>query len=197
MTEPPLHAPLAAGTGRVDPRRIVVGALLTTLAIAVAACIAVPLPGGVAPFTLQTLAVLLATPLAGLRSGTLGVALYLLAGAAGAPVFADGRGGLDVFAGPTAGFLVAFLLVAPTTGLVRRVVGRASTARWFAVFLAAHAAVLVIGFGWLLAAGAGLGVFSGLPPLLPGLVLKSMLAAAVVHFVLPAPVRARDRDAGP
>lgn len=175
--------------------RVAVGALLVCLALIVAARVSVPLPGSVAPFTLQTLAVVLAAPLAGIRSGTLGILAYLVVGALGVPVFAGGAAGLEVLTGPTAGFLVAFVLVAPATGVVRRVVGRASTARWFGIFLLTHLAVLVIGFGWLLATGAGLSVLGSAPALLPGLLLKSMLAAGIVHFVLPPPLRARASDA--
>jgi Uncharacterized conserved protein len=101
------------------------------------------------PFTLQTLAVLLAGPLAGARAGTAGLVLYLLAGGLGLPVFADGRGGLDALTGNTAGFLWSFLLLpTPLAHLARRIDGSWS-GLWFAWFLGAHLLILLLGFGWL------------------------------------------------
>jgi biotin transport system substrate-specific component len=60
------------------------------------------------PITLQTFAVLLAGAVLGSVRGFLAVALYVVVGLAGAPIFAGGNGGLGVLAGPSAGYLLAF-----------------------------------------------------------------------------------------
>ena len=93
-------------------------ALLSAL-IAVCAQIAFPLPGGV-PFTLQTFGVHLAGLLLGAKKGTTAVVVYLFLGLTGAPVFAQMRGGLGVFVGPTGGFLWTFPLMAWLTGTFNR-----------------------------------------------------------------------------
>ena len=73
------------------------------------------------PITLQTLAVLLAGAALGPWRGAAAVALYLVVGTAGAPIFAGRAGGFSAWAGPTAGFLGGFVLAAFATGwLVRR-----------------------------------------------------------------------------
>ena len=77
--------------------------------IVVCAWITIPT---VVPFTMQTFAVFLAVGLLGGRLGSLSVAVYLLLGAVGLPVFSGFRGGLGAFAGVTGGYLLGFLLIA-------------------------------------------------------------------------------------
>ena len=69
------------------------------------------------PFTLQTLAVLLAGAFLGARNGAFSQAAYLLAGVAGLPVFAGGSWGAALLLGPTGGYLLAFPLAALVVGL--------------------------------------------------------------------------------
>ena len=184
MTTRPLASTTDTGPPVRDftPALILRNTLLVCLAAALAAQISMPVSETSTPFTLQTLAVLLAGPLAGARAGTAGLLLYLLAGGLGLPVFADGRGGLEVLTGPTAGFLFCFLLVpTPLAHLARRIDGSWS-APWFASFLAAHLLILLIGFLWLAAASDVMLTPFGWTAFLPGAVLKSMLAVLVLRF---------------
>ena len=66
----------------------------------------------VVPFTLQTFAVFCALELLGGARGTIAVAVYLLLGAVGVPVFSGFRGGLGALLGVTGGYIVGFLLMA-------------------------------------------------------------------------------------
>lgn len=68
----------------------------------------IPLAGGV-PITAQTLGVMLAGVVLGPRNGAIAVLLFLFVVALGAPLLAGGRGGLGVFYGPSAGFLIGFV----------------------------------------------------------------------------------------
>jgi len=54
----------------------------------------------------------------GSRWGPASMALYLLVGAIGIPVFAGGRGGFAHFFGPTGGYLIGYLVSAWITGLI-------------------------------------------------------------------------------
>jgi len=93
-------------------------ALVATFAAFIAVCSilpGIPGPGGV-PFTLQTFAVVLAGLVLGARRGAAAVALYLVVGCAGVPVFADHAAGLAVLTGPTGGYLVGFVLGAAVVG---------------------------------------------------------------------------------
>jgi biotin transport system substrate-specific component len=145
-------------------------------ATAVAAQVSVPaIP---VPFTLQTLAVVASGLAFGSRRAAAGQLSYLIAGAAGLPIFAEGKFGPQWLFGATGGYLWAFVLVAWG-------VGRLAERGWLAGFasrllagLAAHAVVLLLGAGWL-ALGIGLPAawVGGVMPFLVGSVAKSALAA--------------------
>ncbi len=91
---------------------------------------------GLVPITLQTFAVLLSGAVLGAKRGFLAVALYVVLGAAGLPIFSGGAGGLGVLAGPTVGYLIGFPLGAALTGfLVERLPRKTSALRTGLVFL--------------------------------------------------------------
>ena len=79
-------------------------------------CTQISLPLFPVPMTLQTFAVFLIGLTYGWRLGGITVSLYLLEGAIGLPVFSGGKSGMIVFMGPTAGYLVGFLLAATACG---------------------------------------------------------------------------------
>ena len=87
-------------------RKMVAASLLAAL-ITLCAWLAVPIPP--VGFTLQTLGVLLALGLLGGRWGSASIALYLLLGIVGMPVFSGFRGGAAALLEPTGGFLWGFL----------------------------------------------------------------------------------------
>ena len=68
------------------------------------------------PITGQTLAVLWVAALLGARRGAWAMMTYLAAGAMGFPIFAGGGAGPATLLGPTAGYLVGFLLAAYVVG---------------------------------------------------------------------------------
>jgi biotin transport system substrate-specific component len=95
---------------------IIVGA---TLVVAAAARIYVPLPGTPVPLTVQNLAVLLVGLALGPQRGFAAMALYLIEGACGMPVFSPtAPGGVAHLIGPTGGYLIAYPFVAALTGYV-------------------------------------------------------------------------------
>jgi len=85
-----------------------------TAFIAVCAQVAVPL--GPVPQTLQTWGIMLAGILLGAKHGTIAVIVYVLLGAAGAPVFAAFGGGIGHIAGPSGGFILSFPIMAALVG---------------------------------------------------------------------------------
>jgi biotin transport system substrate-specific component len=68
------------------------------------------------PITLQLPTVIFIGMIFGWRLGSLTVALYLLEGAIGLPVFAGFSFGLPILLGPTGGYLLGFLPTAITAG---------------------------------------------------------------------------------
>ncbi len=95
-------------------------AMFTAL-ITVCSQICVPTP---VPFTLQTLAIFIAGGLLGWKRGTLSVAVYILLGIVGVPVFAEFSGGFRVLLGMTGGYIIGFLFTAFAVGLMCDKLGR-------------------------------------------------------------------------
>jgi biotin transport system substrate-specific component len=82
-------------------------------------CIAGPLSIAVGPIplSLASFAVYMAGAVLGSKRGTLAVALYLLIGLIGVPVFSGFSGGFQKLAGVTGGYLIGYLPCAFLTGL--------------------------------------------------------------------------------
>ena len=99
----------------------VIGVVGFAAMMAVGAQIAIPIPGTPVPFTLQPLAVVLAGLCLGPAAGAASMALYLLIGAIGAPVFSPiGAPGVLRLIGPTGGYLLAAPAAAAIAGLIAR-----------------------------------------------------------------------------
>jgi biotin transport system substrate-specific component len=133
------------------------------------------------PMTMQTMVVLVLGVAYGSRLGAATVALYLLQGAVGLPVFADTpeRGiGLAYMAGPTGGYLAGFLVAAWFAGAAG---GGGGLARLAAAMLGGHAIIFAFGLAWLAAAiGPEKAWLLGAAPFLLATLLKSALGVALL-----------------
>ena len=104
-----------------DRQLTLVGVIGFAATMALAAQVAIPIPGTPVPFTLQPLAVVLAGMVLGPVAGAASMVLYLLAGAVGLPVFAPiGAPGFLRLIGPTGGYLLAAPAAAAVAGLIAR-----------------------------------------------------------------------------
>lgn len=174
MTTPTLA--LAARTPRTRALSIVVAAG----ALALAAQFALPIPGTPVPITLQPFVVVLAGLLLGPVDAAAAMVLYLVAGAAGLPVFAPiGAPGLARLLGPTGGYLLAYPVAAAVAG--RLGAGRASYATRA---LAAMAGVLVLYVGGIAQLAILSGSFAtaallGVLPFVAADAVKALVAAAL------------------
>ena len=92
-------------------RDLILCALFTALS-AIGAFIRIPVP--LVPFTLQITFTTLAGLLLGSKKGAISVAVYVLMGLIGIPVFTQG-GGFSYVLKPSFGFLVAFIIGAFVT----------------------------------------------------------------------------------
>ena len=103
------------------PLRRVLAAIAGAVFVALSAQIAVPVPGTPVPITFQLPAVLIVGGLLGSGLGAASMAVYLLAGMAGLPVFAPGGLlGIARLLGPTGGYLLAFPVAAAVVGWLSR-----------------------------------------------------------------------------
>ncbi len=91
-------------------------ASLMAAMIAAGAYLAIPI--GPVPIVLQNLFVFLSGLLLGSRWGFACVAVYILVGACGLPIFSIGRGGIGHILGPTGGYLLGYLPAVYVIGLI-------------------------------------------------------------------------------
>jgi biotin transport system substrate-specific component len=154
-------------------------ALGGSLLLAVSAKVQVPFYP--VPMTLQTLVVLLLGAPLGARLSAAAVALYLVEGLAGLPVFAGAVAGPIYMAGPTGGFLVGFLVAAALIGFVADRRWDRSWIRLLASLSLGHAVVFAFGFLWLAQlVGAQKAFAAGVAPFVLATIVKTLLAVALV-----------------
>jgi biotin transport system substrate-specific component len=122
--------------------------LIAVFAALVAASALVPglaVNGFGVPITFQTLAVMLTGLVLGPGRGFAAVGLYTLLGLAGLPIFSQGRSGLGILAGPSAGYIIAFPIAAGIVGwLATVVIRRTIKARALWLFLSATVTSVVV-----------------------------------------------------
>jgi biotin transport system substrate-specific component len=144
-------------------------------------------PIGPVPVSMQPFFIFLAGYLLGPRNAVLAMALYLLAGIIGLPVFAGGKSGLGYLLGPTGGYLIGFLGTAFICGLART---REDGLPWLRGTLAGLAAVgvayatgavwlkVVLSLSWTKAAAVGV------LPFIPWDILKVVVALACARHMV-------------
>ena len=168
----------------IQLRMIVYASLLAAL-MAVGAYLAVPI--GPVPVVMQNMFVFLAGLLLGSRWALASVAVYLLAGACGLPVFAGGLGGIGRLVGPTGGYLIGYL---PAVFVVGRISDRGAARLGFDIL------AMIIGTIILYACGvAWLKILTGMPwtqtlavgmyPFLIGDAIKIAAAALIARAIRP------------
>ncbi|WP_029076816.1 biotin transporter BioY [Kaistia adipata] len=139
------------------------------------------------PITAQTLGVMLAGALIGAKRGALAILLFVLLVALGLPLLSGGHGGLSVFFGPTAGFIIAWPFAAYVTGWLTEKNWHRMNAVWFFIFAAIGGigVVYLIGIPWL-AMVAKLSLFDaamGSLIFVPGDLIKAAVAAVIAETV--------------
>ena len=100
-------------------RELTFSAVFTAL-IAVCSWISIPLT---VPITLQTFAVFAAIAFLGTKCSTASIAVYILLGAVGVPVFAGFKGGLSALFGTTGGYIVGFIFCPIIVALITKLFG--------------------------------------------------------------------------
>ncbi|HET9904500.1 MAG TPA: biotin transporter BioY [Xanthobacteraceae bacterium] len=161
---------------------IVAGSLL----LALSSHVSVPMIP--VPITMQTFAVTLVGALYGWRLGAITILVWLIEGAAGLPVLAPGGAtGIARFAGPTAGYLLAFPLAGAAVGwLAERGWNGRRPFLAFAAMLIGNALCLLLGAAWLATiVGVERAIAAGVTPFILGGVLKSALGAAALRAFTP------------
>jgi len=155
--------------------------LFASAIIAIAAQIAIPIPGTVVPLTMQPIAVLLVGVTLGSTRGAAAAALYLLEGFSGMPVFAQGHGGAIWLAGPTAGYLLSYPFAAFIAGWFSERGWGSTIVRAITGMLVALGMIYLGGWSWLAAfAGVKGAWLGGIRPFVLADILKVAVAASLL-----------------
>jgi biotin transport system substrate-specific component len=148
--------------------------------VGLSAQVYIPLPFTPVPITGQTFAVLLAGAALGWQRGLVSMLLYLVAGVAGVPWFAEGSNGA---AAPTFGYIVGFVMAAAVVGRLACAGADRTPLRAAALMALGNLVIYLVGVPWLAAAldvPLGQAVALGLTPFLVGDAVKVVVAAAVL-----------------
>jgi biotin transport system substrate-specific component len=157
---------------------LVIGA---SLLIAIAAQIAIPLPFTPVPLTLQPLAVIFIGVALGSKRGAAAAVLYLLEGASGLPVFAQGHSGAAWLLGPTAGYLYSYPFAAYVAGFVSERGWGSSIVRAISGMLLALGVIYAGGWSWLaLLTDARSAFTAGVAPFVVADIVKVAIGAALL-----------------
>ncbi|WP_193336678.1 biotin transporter BioY [Devosia beringensis] len=122
---------------------VVLGTLLITI------CAKISVPVWPVPISMGSFAIAAIAAAFGLRIGVATVALYLLEGAFGLPVFISG-GGLAYMAGPTGGFLIGYPLMAAIIGWAADRGASGKPIALFGAMIVGNVVLYALGFTWLL-----------------------------------------------
>lgn len=151
-----------------------------TLLIALSALVTIPLPFTPVPIALSTFSVLLAGAALGSLRGALSSLLYLILGAAGAPIFSHGQSGV---AFPTFGYIVGFVIAAAVVGRLARQGADRKVLSTLLLGSVGTVMLYVCGVPWLaLSLGVDLGtaVMLGVVPFVIGDAVKILALSAVL-----------------
>ena len=178
LRKAPIVDAIVPGTGVLRDSLLVLGGAVLTFAGA-----QISIPWQPVPFTLQTLSVMLCGLTLGSRKGLLSQLLYVGVGAAGIPVFAEGKFGLQTTFGSTGGYILSFLIVSALLGKLSELGWTQNVWKTAAAMLVGSVINLGLGAIWLSTfIGGPNALLHGVVPFL----IPEAMKAAVVILALPS-----------
>ena len=180
MSQNETSGTVAVDNQKIRTKQMVLIALMTAITC-VLGPLSIPLPFSPVPISLTNFAIFLAIFILGMKNGTISFIIYLLLGAVGVPVFSSFRGGLQVLAGPTGGYLIGFIFLALIMGFALDHFDRKLVPTIIGMIIGM---VVCYAFGtvWLaklLSLSFKEGLMMGVIPYLPGDAAKIIIAAIV------------------
>lgn len=148
--------------------------------VGLASQLSVPLPFTPVPLSLSTFAVLLVGAGLGWQRALPSLLLFMVAGMAGVPWFADASSG---WAMPSFGYIVGYVAAATLVGHLARSGGDRTPLRTFGLMTLGSLTIYAFGVPWLavsLDLGLGQALTLGLVPFLVGDLIKTAAASALL-----------------
>ena len=180
MSQNETSGAVAVDNQKIKTKQMVLIALMTAVTC-VLGPLSIPLPFSPVPISLTNFAIFLAIFVLGMKNGTISFIIYLLLGAVGVPVFSSFRGGFQVLAGPTGGYLIGFIFLALIMGFALDHFDRKLVPTIIGMIIG-MAVCYAFGTVWLaklLSLSFKEGLMMGVIPYLAGDVAKIILAAIV------------------
>lgn len=180
MSQNETSCTVAVDNQKIRTKQMVLIALMTAVTC-VLGPLSIPLPFSPVPISLTNFAIFLAIFVLGMKSGTISFIIYLLLGAVGVPVFSSFRGGFQVLAGPTGGYLIGFIFLALIMGFALEHFDRKLVPTIIGMIIG-MAVCYAFGTVWLaklLSLSFKEGLMMGVIPYLPGDAAKIIIAAIV------------------
>ena len=180
MSQNETSGTVAVDNQKIRTKQMVLIALMTAVTC-VLGPLSIPLPFSPVPISLTNFAIFLAIFVLGMKNGTISFIIYLLLGAVGVPVFSSFRGGLQVLAGPTGGYLIGFIFLALIMGFALDHFDRKLVPTIIGMIIG-MAVCYAFGTVWLaklLSLSFKEGLMMGVIPYLPGDAAKIIIAAIV------------------
>lgn len=104
-------------TNKIKTKDMVLVALFAAVCCV---CSIITIPTGIVPVTLGTFGIMVTAMILGTRRGIISVALFIVLGIIGIPVFSGMNGGFGVIAGPTGGYIYSYILMVPLIGIASK-----------------------------------------------------------------------------
>ena len=180
MSQNETSGAVAVDNQKIKTKQMVLIALMTAVTC-VLGPLSIPLPFSPVPISLTNFAIFLAIFVLGMKNGTISFIIYLLLGAVGVPVFSSFRGGFQVLAGPTGGYLIGFIFLALIMGFALEHFDRKLVPTIIGMIIG-MAVCYAFGTVWLaklLSLSFKEGLMMGVIPYLPGDAAKIIIAAIV------------------
>jgi len=160
--------------------KMALAAVLGSALLAISAKVQVPFYP--VPMTLQSMVIMVLGMAYGSRLAAATVLLYLAEGLAGLPVFAGAGAGPAYMMGPTAGYLVGFVVAAFVIGWLAERGWDRTPVKAVTAMAIGHALLFVPGVAWLAVLfGMDKAIAVGLTPFLAASLLKTALGAALMQ----------------
>jgi len=142
----------------------------------------IPLPGSDVGFSLATFAVYLVGGLTDKWRGAACIAVYIMLGILGLPVFMGGTAGVGMLAGPRGGFIIGYLAAAAVIPFCKKILPK-KTAFTLLAMAAGAVCIFIMGTVWfMISTGRGLpeALTICVLPFIPFDIIKIILAAQLV-----------------
>jgi biotin transport system substrate-specific component len=155
----------------------------SSLILGLFANIAIPLPFTPIPIATQPSIVLLLGVLLGSKRALMAVAAFLGQVAIGLPVCAGGVGGIAKFAGPTAGYLIGYLVAAYVVGRIMEMRAQRTFSSAFLAMGVGNVILFILGAAWLSTfVGLSKAIALGVVPFVLGDLLKLVLSTNLLRW---------------